>query len=118
MLPAIAEGQQLYNQMNCVGCHFHGGGGMGVALMDGKWRYGGRIDQIAASIMRGPSERNAGVARPADRRADLAARRLCPHAVGPGAQGRHQRPRRRSSNTPPQTQTKREPLAPAESAEQ
>ena len=26
---------------------------MGVALMDGKWRYGGRIDQIAASIAEG-----------------------------------------------------------------
>jgi cytochrome c oxidase cbb3-type subunit III len=33
--PAIAEGQRLYNWMNCSGCHFHGGGGMGVALMDG-----------------------------------------------------------------------------------
>ena len=26
---------------------------MGVALMDDKWRYGGRIDQIAASIVEG-----------------------------------------------------------------
>lgn len=48
--PAISEGQFLYNQMNCVGCHSHGGGGMGPALMDDEWRYGGRIDQIAASI--------------------------------------------------------------------
>jgi cytochrome c oxidase cbb3-type subunit 3 len=39
--------------MNCVGCHFHGGGGMGPALMDDEWRYGGRIDQIAASIAEG-----------------------------------------------------------------
>lgn len=51
--PAIAEGQQLYMQMNCVGCHFHGGGGMGPALMDDEWRYGGRIDQIAATIAEG-----------------------------------------------------------------
>ncbi len=39
--------------MNCVGCHSHGGGGMGPALMDAKWRYGGRIDQIAATIYEG-----------------------------------------------------------------
>ena len=51
--PAIAKGQQLFTWMNCVGCHSHGGGGMGPALMDGKWRYGGRIDQIAASISEG-----------------------------------------------------------------
>ena len=51
--PAISEGQFLYNQMNCVGCHSHGGGGMGPALMDDEWRYGGRIDQIAASIAEG-----------------------------------------------------------------
>jgi cytochrome c oxidase cbb3-type subunit 3 len=50
---AIAEGQNLYMQMNCVGCHFHGGGGMGPPLMDDEWRYGGRIDQIAASIAEG-----------------------------------------------------------------
>jgi cytochrome c oxidase cbb3-type subunit 3 len=51
--PALAEGQALYTQMNCVGCHAHGGGGMGPALMDDKWRYGGRIDQIAATIAEG-----------------------------------------------------------------
>jgi cytochrome c oxidase cbb3-type subunit 3 len=51
--PAIAEGQFLYTRMNCVGCHAHGGGGMGPALMDDKWRYGGRIDQIAATIAEG-----------------------------------------------------------------
>lgn len=50
---AISQGQQLFTAMNCVGCHSHGGGGMGPALMDGKWRYGGRIDQIAASIANG-----------------------------------------------------------------
>jgi cytochrome c oxidase cbb3-type subunit 3 len=51
--PAIAQGQQLFTSMNCAGCHSHGGGGMGPALMDGKWRYGGRIDQIASSISEG-----------------------------------------------------------------
>jgi len=51
--PAIGEGQLLFTQMNCVGCHAHGGGGMGPALMDEKWRYGGRIDQIASTIAEG-----------------------------------------------------------------
>lgn len=50
---AISSGQTLYTEMNCVGCHAHGGGGMGPALMDDEWRYGGRIDQIAASIADG-----------------------------------------------------------------
>jgi cytochrome c oxidase cbb3-type subunit 3 len=50
---AISMGQTLYTQMNCVGCHSHGGGGMGPPLMDDEWRYGGRIDQIAASIADG-----------------------------------------------------------------
>ena len=51
--PALAEGQRLFSWMNCVGCHSHGGGGMGPALMDEEWRYGGRLDQIAATIIEG-----------------------------------------------------------------
>jgi len=51
--PAIADGQQLFTQINCVGCHSHGGGGMGPALMDDEWRYGSRIDQIATTIAEG-----------------------------------------------------------------
>jgi cytochrome c oxidase cbb3-type subunit III len=50
---AIADGQQLFGQMNCTGCHFNGGGGMGPALMSGHWRYGGRIEQIYESIAQG-----------------------------------------------------------------
>src|SRR6201988_2228566 len=50
---AIAAGKELFGQMNCAGCHFNGGGGMGPALMSGHWRYGGRIDQIYASIAQG-----------------------------------------------------------------
>jgi len=50
---AIGRGQQLYTQMNCVGCHSHGGGGMGPPLMDDQWRYGSRIDQIATTIAEG-----------------------------------------------------------------
>jgi cytochrome c oxidase cbb3-type subunit 3 len=49
----IAEGHRLFVWMNCVGCHANGGGGMGPPLMDEEWRYGGRIDQIAATIVEG-----------------------------------------------------------------
>src|SRR5689334_25437826 len=50
---AMAQGKTLFRWFNCSGCHAHGGGGMGPALMDDKWRYGGRIDQIAATIAEG-----------------------------------------------------------------
>ena len=50
---AIAAGKELFGQMNCSGCHFNGGGGMGPALMSGHWRYGGRIEQIYESIAQG-----------------------------------------------------------------
>ena len=50
---AIEAGKELFGQMNCSGCHFNGGGGMGPALMSGHWRYGGRIDQIYESIAQG-----------------------------------------------------------------
>jgi cytochrome c oxidase cbb3-type subunit III len=50
---AMADGEQLFGQMNCTGCHFNGGGGMGPALMSGHWRYGGRIEQVYESIAQG-----------------------------------------------------------------
>jgi cytochrome c oxidase cbb3-type subunit 3 len=50
---AIADGKALFDQMNCTGCHFNGGGGMGPALMSGYWRYGGQMDQIYESIAQG-----------------------------------------------------------------
>jgi cytochrome c oxidase cbb3-type subunit III len=50
---AIADGKALFGQMNCTGCHFNGGGGMGPALMSGYWRYGGQMDQIYESIEQG-----------------------------------------------------------------
>jgi cytochrome c oxidase cbb3-type subunit 3 len=49
----LAQGQQLFASMNCVGCHSHGGGGMGPALMDDEWRYGGSMEQIVATIRNG-----------------------------------------------------------------
>jgi cytochrome c oxidase cbb3-type subunit III len=50
---AISEGQKLYLSMNCVGCHFHGGGGIGPALMDNEWVYGSDPQQIFATIVEG-----------------------------------------------------------------
>lgn len=59
----INEGQRLYQWFNCVGCHAHGGGGMGPALKDDEWRYGGSMAQIYSTIADGrpngmPSFRN------------------------------------------------------------
>jgi cytochrome c oxidase cbb3-type subunit 3 len=50
---ATSEGQVLFAQMNCSGCHANGGGGMGPALMDDQWIYGSRPDQIFATIAEG-----------------------------------------------------------------
>ena len=50
---SMSEGKQLYEAYNCVGCHAHGGGGMGPALMDNKWIYGSEPYQIYASIRQG-----------------------------------------------------------------
>jgi cytochrome c oxidase cbb3-type subunit III len=49
----IRAGMKLYHKLNCVGCHFDGGGGMGPALIDDDWVYGTSIDHIAASIRDG-----------------------------------------------------------------
>jgi cytochrome c oxidase cbb3-type subunit 3 len=49
----ISNGQTYYKWFNCSGCHFNGGGGIGPALMDDKWRYGGRIEEIYATIVQG-----------------------------------------------------------------
>jgi cytochrome c oxidase cbb3-type subunit 3 len=50
---AISQGQQLYQQLNCSGCHASGGGGMGPPLMDGKWIYGNKPADIFATIVDG-----------------------------------------------------------------
>ncbi|HVL66504.1 MAG TPA: c-type cytochrome [Vicinamibacterales bacterium] len=48
-----AEGRRLYAWMNCSGCHFEGGGGIGPPLMDTDWIYGGEPAQIFDSIASG-----------------------------------------------------------------
>jgi cytochrome c oxidase cbb3-type subunit III len=50
---ALSEGKALYEKMNCVGCHAHGGGGMGPPLMDDKWIYGSNPEQVYATIVQG-----------------------------------------------------------------
>ncbi len=50
---ALSEGKRLFSWFNCVGCHAHGGGGMGPALMDDKWIYGSEPQNIYATIVEG-----------------------------------------------------------------
>jgi cytochrome c oxidase cbb3-type subunit 3 len=50
---AVSQGQRLYASMNCVGCHFHGGGGIGPPLMDDEWIYGSDPAQIFRTIVEG-----------------------------------------------------------------
>ena len=49
----VGQGQFLYLNMNCVGCHAMGGGGMGPALMDDEWLYGADPQNIYISIVEG-----------------------------------------------------------------
>jgi cytochrome c oxidase cbb3-type subunit 3 len=50
---ALGQGQKLFHRMNCVGCHFHGGGGIGPALIDDEWIYGSDPAQIYRTIVEG-----------------------------------------------------------------
>jgi cytochrome c oxidase cbb3-type subunit 3 len=50
---ALNEGKRLFAVFNCVGCHSHGGGGMGPPLMDSAWIYGFEPANIYATIANG-----------------------------------------------------------------
>jgi cytochrome c oxidase cbb3-type subunit 3 len=51
---AISQGQQLYRQFNCGGCHATAGGGsIGPPLRDGTWVYGGSPEDLYRSIVEG-----------------------------------------------------------------
>ena len=50
---AVSEGKRLYENFNCVGCHSHGGGGIGPPLMDNDWIYGAEPANIFSTIMEG-----------------------------------------------------------------
>lgn len=49
----LSEGKRLFSAYNCNGCHSLGGGGMGPALMDEKWLYGGKPEEIFSTIVSG-----------------------------------------------------------------
>jgi cytochrome c oxidase cbb3-type subunit 3 len=50
---AVSQGKTLYNQYNCSGCHFQGGGGIGPPLMDADWIYGSQPQNIYETIAEG-----------------------------------------------------------------
>jgi cytochrome c oxidase cbb3-type subunit 3 len=50
---ALSDGQLFYEMFNCVGCHAHGGGGIGPPLLDRKWLYGSEPEQVYMSIVQG-----------------------------------------------------------------
>jgi cytochrome c oxidase cbb3-type subunit 3 len=50
---AVSEGKRLFDQMNCSGCHSHGGGGIGPPLTDDEWIYGSEPQNIFATITEG-----------------------------------------------------------------
>jgi len=112
---ALAEGQRLFGWMNCSGCHAHGGGGMGPALMDDEWRYGGRIDQIAATIVEG---RPNGMPSFRGKLTDDQVWKIAAYVRSLSGQPSKDVVSSRAdemSNTPPQTQLTREPIGPTES---
>jgi cytochrome c oxidase cbb3-type subunit 3 len=50
---AMNEGKRLFDSYNCSGCHAHGGGAIGPALMDAGWIYGSAPANIFATIVEG-----------------------------------------------------------------
>jgi mono/diheme cytochrome c family protein len=50
---AMSQGKHLFEWFNCVGCHAHGGGSIGPALMDADWIYGSDPRSIHQSILDG-----------------------------------------------------------------
>jgi cytochrome c oxidase cbb3-type subunit III len=51
---AVSQGQTLFDQYNCSGCHSPGGGGgMGPPLNDDEWIYGSDPENIFATIVEG-----------------------------------------------------------------
>jgi cytochrome c oxidase cbb3-type subunit 3 len=49
----MSEGKRLFSWFNCAGCHAHGGGGMGPALIDERWIYGAAPENIYSTIVEG-----------------------------------------------------------------
>jgi cytochrome c oxidase cbb3-type subunit 3 len=49
----LSQGKRLYTWYNCNGCHAQGGGDSGPPLMDDKWIYGSRPENLFATIVEG-----------------------------------------------------------------
>jgi len=49
----MSQGKHLFEWFNCVGCHAHGGGSIGPALMDADWIYGDDPQSIYQTILGG-----------------------------------------------------------------
>ncbi len=113
----LSQGQQLYTQMNCSGCHAKGGGGMGPALMDDEWRYGGQMEQIAATIVEG---RPNGMPSFRGKLTEDQVWQLAAYVRSLSGQVRKDAVSARGdelSGTPPLTQVKREPVITGENDE-
>ena len=51
---AAEDGGKMFSAFNCDGCHGGGAvGAVGPSLMDGRWRYGGKDEEIYHSIFYG-----------------------------------------------------------------
>jgi cytochrome c oxidase cbb3-type subunit 3 len=50
---AMSEGKRLFDAYNCTGCHAHGGGAIGPALMDERWIYGAEPPNLFQTIVEG-----------------------------------------------------------------
>ena len=90
----------------------------GVPLIDGKWRYGGRIDQIAASIYEG---RPNGMPAWRTKLTDQQIWQLAAYVRSLSGQVRKDAVGARTdtmSTTPPNTETVLKPIKPADSAQQ
>jgi cytochrome c oxidase cbb3-type subunit 3 len=90
---------------------------MGPALMDGKWRYGGRIDQIAASIANG---RPNGMPSWRGKLTNQQIWQLAAYVRTLSGQVRKDAVGARADtmgNSPPQTETVRKPVTQADSAQ-
>ena len=49
----ISEGQRLFAQYNCTGCHANGGGGIGPPLIKSQWIYGNEPENLFDTIVKG-----------------------------------------------------------------
>jgi cytochrome c oxidase cbb3-type subunit 3 len=49
----ISEGERLFAQYNCSGCHANGGGAIGPPLIKSTWIYGGEPENLFDTIIKG-----------------------------------------------------------------